>query len=207
MSDFDPQRDPFRELWTGQPLEPVAMSVEAMHARARRFQARVRGRNLTEYAAAALVMVVFGRLVVEAPAWPARLGGVLIALGAVYVCVRLHLLARAAGRDELARVESWADFHRAELVRQRDALHAVWRWYLGPLVPGLAVFCLTPAFIPDKPLLVRTVGVVAGLAICAATVLGVWRLNARAADALQREIDDLDALRASTGDADPTEGE
>lgn len=32
------------------------------------------------------------------------------------------------------------DAHGAELVRQRDALRSAWLWYIGPLLPGLALF-------------------------------------------------------------------
>jgi hypothetical protein len=35
-------------------------------------------------------------------------------------------------------------FHRGELERQRDLLQGVWKWYLGPMIPGVILFYLGP---------------------------------------------------------------
>ena len=55
-----PDRDPLQTLWTQQTQETFSMSLADIHAHSRRFQSRIRTRNLTEYAAAALVVAVFG---------------------------------------------------------------------------------------------------------------------------------------------------
>jgi Flp pilus assembly protein TadB len=99
---------------------------------------------------------------------------------------QLHRRARARPLPE-ALAGSLMEFHRAELARQRDALRSVWRWYIGPLVPGLVLF-LCGRQIENgswQP---------AAFAIVALLLAGVVVLNLHAARRLQRQIDKLDQL-------------
>ena len=189
------EHDPFQSLWKSQKPEEFSMSLANIHVRAERFQSRVRLRNWIEYAAAALVVAVFGWTAWVVDVLPVRAGCVLIVLGVLYVVWKLATLARAASkRDEGL---SWAEFHRAELVRQRDALNGIWRWYLGPLVPGLVVFWLgvgAPASI-DAPVWSRLAISLLGLGLGAAVFFGVAALNKAAARKLQAELDALDRAR------------
>jgi len=174
------------------------MSLADLRVRSQRLQTRIRVRNLIEYAAGALVVGTFGWTAMVASGVVAQAGAALVALGAIYVCWRLHVLARAASRAEIAAAaENCATFHRAELARQRDALRAVWRWYLGPLVPGLVVFWIGVAVAPsvDLPLSGRIAISALGLGIGAAVFLGIAAANAKAAKTLQAEIDALDRAR------------
>jgi hypothetical protein len=83
------------------------------------------------------------------------------------------------------------EFHRRELVRQRDMLRSVWRWYIAPIVPGLAVFSAgtLPQHSPWWMFLL--------LALFFLAIFGgiVW-LNRRAADRLDRQIAELDNLES-----------
>lgn len=190
--------DRLRNLWTAQPEEPFSMSPADLRNRAHRLQSKIRLRNLIEYLAAGIVVVTFGWVAAVASGGVAKAGAALIALGAIYVSWRLHMLARAASREEVAAAaDSCADFHRAELVRQRDALRAIWSWYLGPLVPGLVLFWIGVGVAPsvDLPLIGRIAIAAVGLAIGAAVFFGIAALNRRAASALQTEIDALDRAR------------
>jgi hypothetical protein len=83
------------------------------------------------------------------------------------------------------------EFHRRELVRQRDMLRSVWRWYIAPIVPGLAVF-LAGTMPPHSPFWVYLL-----LALFFLVILGgiVW-LNRRGADRLDRQIAELDNLKS-----------
>lgn len=192
------ERDRLQAMWTAQPEEPFSMSSADLRVRARRLQTRIRTRNLIEYAAGALVVVAFGWVAMVASGVVAQAGAALVALGATYVCWRLHMLARAASRqEEAAAADNCAAFHRAELLRQRDALRAIWSWYLGPLVPGLVVFWIGVGVAPsvDLPLLGRIAIVAIGLGIAAAVFFAIAAANAKAATALQAEIDALDRAR------------
>jgi hypothetical protein len=51
-------------------------------------------------------------------------------------------------------------FYRRELEKQRDLLRGIWKWYLGPLIPGLALFvslghCYGSAGAPPVPGILR----------------------------------------------------
>jgi hypothetical protein len=78
------------------------------------------------------------------------------------------------------------------LERQRDLLRTVWSWYLGPLIPGLAV--LITAYALANPAHWKYQGLfIAGYVLfVAAFVVGIAKLNAGAARKLQKQIDELD---------------
>lgn len=191
--------DALQALWTCQPEEEdLAMSIEDVRARAERFQSGIGRRNRVEYAASALVVVVFVLQALLIPEPVVEAGAALIALGAVVVAWRLHAQARAATRAEMDRAaSSWTEFHRAELIRQRDALRSVWAWYLGPLVPGLVVFMLGVGTAPSTglPLGIGLAISTLGLLFAGAAFAFIGWLNARAADRLQAEVAALDAAR------------
>jgi hypothetical protein len=156
------ERDSLQSLWTSQTEEPFVMSLAELSARAKLLHTRVRFRNIIEYAAGVIVVVAFTGVAIVASGTLVRVGSALIALGAVFVCWRLHVLARAAKLREFETAESCADFHRGELVRQRDALRGIWRWYLGPLVPGLLVYWIGVGFaLSVDPPLIGRIGVAA----------------------------------------------
>ncbi len=189
-----PDRDPLQTLWKEQQQEHFAMSLSDVRARADRFQDRVRMRNFIEYAVGGVVVLAFAWTAFAADGVIARAGAALIALATIYVCWRLHHLARAAAHDERSAAASWAQFHRSELVRQRDALRSVWRWYLGPLAPGLVLFWIGAGLAPssEAPMLVRLATAALGLGVGAALFYAIGVANARAADSLQREIEAID---------------
>jgi hypothetical protein len=194
MSD----RDPLQKLWTQQTQEPFTMSLADIHVHAQRFQSRIRSRNLIEYAAAAFVIIAFSWMAVIMPEPIVRVGAGLIVLGALYVCWKLHQLGRAATRSELdAGAQSWAAFHRAELLRQREALRTVCSWYLAPFVPGMLVFLAGVSFTAANPApLPARLGVfLAALAIVAGVFAAIAWLNALAVKRLDAEIAALDRAR------------
>ncbi|MDT9600500.1 hypothetical protein [Sphingosinicella rhizophila] len=171
--------------------EEERMTLAEIRDRANRIDARVARRNRIEYiagGAAAAAYVAIGFLS-ESPI--VRLGAIMCALGGFVVMWQLHRQARSASREEYEHVaDRWIDFHRAMLVRQRDALRSIWSWYLGPLVPGLIVFTVgigeglpAPVGVPT------TIGV---LVIIGVIFQAIARLNRKAAARLQAEIDLLD---------------
>ena len=127
-----------------------------------------------------------------------KTGAFLIALGAVYVALALHRKARAMNLQPDGGQPLIA-FHRAELIRQREALATVPRWYLAPFVPGILIFMGGVSFAPDTglPLLDRLSQFGISLAIVSAVFAGVAWLNVRAVKQLDAEIAALDAAGAS----------
>lgn len=169
------------------------MSLADVHARATRFQSRIRFRNWTEYAASVLVIGYFGWATITAPTPIIQLGAALIVLGALYVCWKLYSLGRAATKAEMDQAANLTDFHRAELLRQREALSTVWRWYLAPFIPGMVVFLLGVSLsIPELPLAIRVAFAVVGLAIVGVVFSFVGWINALAVKRLDKELAALD---------------
>lgn len=188
-------RDPIQALWAAQPGESFTMSAEEIRKRASKLHSVVRRRNVVEYAAGAVGMVLFGAAAFFVSTPLAKVGCVLIAAGMAVVLWQLYRLARAASPDALAVTEHWAEFYRGELVRQRDALRSVWLWYLGPLVPGMVVFWLSAGIktMDGDAALWGWLTTALGLGAMGLVFGAVVAANARAAKSLQAEIDALDA--------------
>lgn len=191
MSDHDP----IQKLWTQQTQEPFAMSLADIHERAERFQTRIRWRNGIELLAGAVVVLAFGAIAVATPDWGIRAAVALIIAGVAYISWQLVKRAGAATKPE---GQTWAEFHRAELVRQHAALSSVWSWYLAPLLPGIAVFIFATAFstVDDQSPLPARLAVL-GMTIVWVSIVfgGVAWINARAAKKLEAEIAALDRAR------------
>lgn len=195
MSD----RDPLQQLWMQQVQDPFTMSLADVQTHAQRFQSRIRNRNMIEYLAAGFVIAFFGWMIAIVPEPIVQIGAGLIILGALFVCWKLYQLGRAATRSEMdAAAQSWVAFHRAELVRQHQALRTVWSWYLAPFVPGMLVFMAGVSFTPANPApFPERLGVfLAGLGLMAAVFAVIALLNAVAAKRLNAEIAALDQVGA-----------
>ena len=194
MTDHDPLRD----LWTSDQGEKFTMSISELTAKSNHFHARIKWRNITEYIAAALVIGVFGWIAFLVPVWSIKIGAVLIIAAALYISWKLHQIGGASNPKGLSSGQSLADHHRDALVRQRDALRSVWRWYLLPFAPGMLIFILGTTFetgsgVPLSALLATSTG---SLGFVSAIFFGVHALNANAAKKLDAEITALDSAMA-----------
>ncbi len=168
------------------------MSVEQIQAVAGKFERRIHWRNLREYVAAIMVVIFCAYEFSRGNDPLVRTGFGLIIAGMVYLI--WHLLSKGSWRPlpQDVGLTSCIEFQRRQLVQQRDLLTNVWRWYLGPMVPGMAV--LLVAFYRANPGHVKSPAlvVVPEAIFMAAVCLGVAKLNANAARRLQRQIDELD---------------
>ena len=192
MPDEMPQ-DELSKAWQNQPGENMTMSLEDIRRKAGKFQRRIWWRNAREYAAVAVVVAVFGLYLAWFPSPVARAGSVLIITGALYVAYQLH--RRAASQSApTGGFEHCLGFHRRELERQRDALTNVWNWYLGPLVPGLALFIVGMVIAEPIPVPYRVLSGMVMFAVAGAVFWLVAKLNRYGARKLQMEIDELKAL-------------
>lgn len=197
--DKEPPND-LQALWQSQPIEPKRFSPEEIRDRAIRLQRTVRFRNLREYVAAAFVLAIFSGYAWQANTWFAKAGPALIVAGTLYIMFQLYTRAASLpvpGSEGGTRItESCVQFHRRELERQRDLLRTVWRWYLGPLVPGLFVMLLDrfiEAWAKGGFAIVASLG---SVLITVLAFLGVWWLNHVGAKKLEREINTLGATSA-----------
>ena len=103
----------------------------------------------------------------------------------------IQLRRRGTARSLPADADTRASiqFHKLEMERQRDALRTVWRWYLLPLVPGLAAIIAGAAI--KRGVNARLIGsIIVGVLV----FVGVWALNQWGARKLNNKIQELHRL-------------
>ncbi|MDR3774233.1 MAG: hypothetical protein P4L26_12840 [Terracidiphilus sp.] len=168
------------------------MSVAEVQASAGKFQRRIQGRNAREYVASVVMVAFFGFEFWRAGDLLVRIGFALMIAGICFLAWQLHARASWSPLPGDVGLSSYVEYKRRELERQRDALNSVWRWYLGPLIPGMAM--LLVAFFRANPghLKHPSFIVVPEAIFFAAISFGIARLNSNAARKLQKEIDELD---------------
>jgi hypothetical protein len=186
--------DQAQTIWTTQPQETFTMSVDEIRTRAATFQGRISARNWREQAVGALMVAVFLGLALVLEHTLTRIALLTGAAGTLCVIWQLHRQAHAASIDELCLVNDWRQFHRAELVRQRDALRTVWRWYLGPLIPGgiLGYLAAAQGYLQQGNIHAAIAFAVMGPLAMAVLFSIIARLNKKAANAIDGEIRQLD---------------
>lgn len=199
MNSESPQDRHMRELWQGQQAEGVRMSVDQIRASAGTFQRRIGSRNMREYVAAAAVAIFFGFQLQRTGDLLTRIGFALIVAGMLYMAWQLHSKGSGRPLPEDAGLASCAEFQRRELKRQRELVSGVWRWYLGPMIPGLVVLIAAFSRTNSRHLTHRGLIVVLYSILVAAVFVFVAKLNGRAARKLQRRIDELDELSRENG--------
>lgn len=187
-SDFCSDAEPLVTAWRAQPAALAARPLAELRAAARAVERRIAWRNRLETAAGVLGLCGWALVLWWFPQALIRLGAVLVIAGGLVVLWQLHRRAGLRRLPPPALGGATLPFHRAELLRQRDAMRSVGRWYLAPLVPGFIVFAWgmarhVPASQPGLFLLVA-----------AALFVAVIMLNRRGAAQLQRQIDALDAM-------------
>jgi len=170
------------------------MPLEEIRRRAGKFQHRIWWRNAREYAAIVVVVIVFGYYFKLVPGLVARAGAVMTIAGALFVAYQLHRRASSETAPAATEFEQCLGFHRRGLERQRDALENVWSWYLGPLIPGLAVFIAGTAITVPIPIRYRVLTAALSFAFVGGVFWLVAKLNQIAARKLQTKIDQLKAL-------------
>ena len=186
--------DDMRSNWQNLSPAPAPPPLEEVRKRAGKFRSQISRRNLREYVVSALLMPYFGYCAWTASSPVMQAGNELMIAGLLYMVYQLH--RRAAAPAEIVG-QNCVVFHRAELARQRDALRSVWKWYLGPMLPGLATIAASGSlagFRRSVPVGMLTLifPVVVALAFW-----GVGRLNHKAAVEIQKQIDALDAMAAA----------
>lgn len=184
--------DDMRDIWQAGGAGAAPISLADLRRKGEAFRTTIARRNLREYLGAALVALWFGYGAWAGPdAWM-RAGDALVVAGACYLAFQLHRRAAVSPPAGEMGWQNCLEYHRAQLVRQRDALRGVWKWYLGPLVPGLAVL-MGQGFVNTLRRSVPAGLLFLALTAAVASVL-VWvgRLNSRAADGIQKQIDELE---------------
>ncbi len=192
MSDESPQDRRMKELWQSQPTEGVRMSIDQIRVSAGTFQRKIHWRNVREYVTAIALVVFFGFEFWRAGDLVVRMGFGLLILGISYLI--WHLLSKGSWRPlpEEMGLSNCIEFQCSQLQQQRDLLTSVWRWYLGPLIPGMLVLLFAFGRANPGHLKHPALVVVPEAMFFAAVAVAIALLNGRAARRLQRQIDELE---------------
>jgi len=184
-------QNPAQKLWQDQPVEGITMSAEIIRKRAAKFERKILWRNIREYVASliAVVLLAYSLVTAHDPFFQITFG--LFIAGLAWVVLQLHRKGSVKGTPVGVDTLTSLRFYRAELERQRKLVGSVWSWYLAPLVPGFLVYTVGYAIRNPRP------AAWAGLALMDGIVAGlfyvIWKMNTRAARCLQRMIDELNA--------------
>jgi len=189
--DTEKVLDNVKAAWQRQEGQAMQLSLEEIRRRASAFEHKIRRRDIREYVAGIIVIAGFGWFLSRGGDPVIRVAFGLIIAGTCVVMYQLHKRSRPASAPAEAGGRSCLDFYKSELARQRDLLRSVWTWYIGPLIPGMALFigrsmALNPA---------RTRWFGGYAAITAALFFIVGELNRRGARRLQETIDRLESLQ------------
>ena len=190
--------DPVKQAWLSSveiggspPLDDVRRSAD-------KFYRRIWWRNMIEYVACAVVVVMgtYRAFTWEHPVHKA--GFVLLVAAAIYAPWQLHRRASAVSPDMALGMPIY-EFLRGQLVRQRDALRSVLVWYVLPFVPGIVLIFAGNGLDPEieaagPPIWQRWLAIAVVLSIFGF----VWWINQVVARKLQKRIDEIDALTGRT---------
>jgi len=163
------------------------MSLVEVRKQAQEFQKRLRNRNIREYSAMVLCIVMG---VVLFPFFrPFPLVGVAIGLCVAGTLVIANQFRRRMSTQSFtaAAAISCREFYMRELERQRDASLSIWSWYILPMLPGAAMLCIAISQLPGFG---SRVGWAYAVLFAIAFVV-VGKLNKRKARQLQEKIDEL----------------
>lgn len=181
-----------KELWQCQPVEGVKMSSEEIRRRAAKFERRMMWRNLREYLGGAVAAGLLAWFLATSHDVWFQVAYAMIIAGLAYMAYQLHRRASPRSMPAGLGAVSSLEFHRRELERQLDFVKHIWRWYLGPLVPGLLVYSLALLWAePHKLVRLALVNL-----FFAFSLILAWRLNVYAARCLERRVDELRAAGA-----------
>jgi hypothetical protein len=167
----------------------VTITLDDVRNKASRFERRIHWRNVREYVAGVVCIVLFTSQLRHLHGWRLSPPLLLIA-GGIYVMFQIH--RRGSARKVPANVGIMAtlEVHRLELERQRDALRSVWRWYMLPFQPGFLAAAAVGA--ADKGIGFAFRYLVGLVIVCAL----IWWLNERAARMLDEKIQEVKAMEA-----------
>ncbi len=174
--------DSIRDLWQSQQPDFQPLPIEELRRRSLAWETAIRRRNIREYGAAILVAIACVVILFLSTPWHVRAGAVLTLAGLATVCFHIHRKGSAPVPSDAATPSR--DWYRNELTRQRDLLSGVWKWYLGPQIPGLAMW-LAGGLWDHPERWPRVLPVCAG---AAAIFIVIGKLNTHTARKIDKEI-------------------
>lgn len=186
--------DPAKHAWQASAATAGSPSLEKVRKDADKLYRNITRRNGIEYVACALALVLFTYQLFTAPTALHQVGWVLLIGAVIYMPWQLYRRTSPASPDLAGTMPIYV-FQRAQLVRQRDGLTSMFRWYFVPLLPGFATIIAANGLDPEieaagPPIWQRWLA----LAVMGAFFGFYWWLTKAAARRMQRRIDEIDAV-------------
>ena len=190
--------DRAKQAWQASVEIAGAPPLEKVRKDADKFYRTIRRRNVIEYVACAIAVVLFASKIFTGPHILHKVGAAMIVAAAIYAPWQLHRRASAVSPDMALGMPIY-EFLRGQLVRQRDALRSVLVWYVLPFVPGIILIFAGNGLDPEieaagPPIWQRWLAIAVVLSIFGF----VWWINQVVARKLQKRIDEIDALTGRT---------
>ncbi len=184
-----------KALWQNLPSETVVFTNEQMRARATKFQAKHKRRDMTEYAGYLVLFGLVAYMLTQRADWQAWVSSALVLIGSVVALGNYYRLARAGSKPPANSSDSLLEFMRRGLTRQRDAASTAWRWYILPFVPTV-VFILAYRWVEEGSTITELTDMRVSILLTAAFVIAVfsavilWKFLCAAG--YQRQLDNLE---------------
>ncbi len=167
----------------------MRFSVEELRANTIKLHRRIGRRNLREYLAALLVILASGVACWKTAELIPRIAYASLVAAAIFYLWYLWRWGSARALPADMGSTDCARFYRDELKRQRDLVGSVWKWVLGPVLPGVALLAIYNISMSPASKRWEQFGYVLGEAAIFAAV--IW-LNLRAARRLSGRIAELE---------------
>ena len=130
-----------RRIWQEQKgASDMERSIEDIRHRADSTASSLTYRNWREFVAAALLVLMYSWYAYLFESWVVRLGCVFTIVAAIFVARQLYVRSAWASRHDRDLAMPWIQAYRRSLERERDLLASAGWWYVGPFVPGAALF-------------------------------------------------------------------
>ena len=126
-----------KSLWQKLPSETLTITNEQMQARARKFHAKHKRRDIIEYISWALFFALVAYMLTVQSDWQDWVASGLAVVGAIIVIWNYSRFMGLKNGPQTKPVHSLIDHMRGELTRQRDGAATAWKWYILPLMPFL----------------------------------------------------------------------
>jgi len=127
-----------KAIWQNQNVEEKEMiTISDIRARANKFQARVRWRNVALYVWSAFNIVAGLWLMQSARLADYRYPMVLMIVAHLFVLWQINRRIGTRPLPEELAARTALSHHRQELERQHDSLSNAWLWYIAPFMPAL----------------------------------------------------------------------
>ncbi len=125
MNSDNSSRD-LRSVWQSQDTNSLALPIDELRKASAKFSRKIFLRNIREYVGAVIAVAGYSFYIYRFHNLTVRIGSAMVISAALWVTYRIYKMGSAAKMTRGIEGQSCIDFHRSELMRQRDLLVTIW---------------------------------------------------------------------------------